>query len=63
MIIYKDLEKKKTSDLEKLLTEKRHELYELQFKVQADELKNIRALRVLRREIAKILTVLNVHAK
>ena len=63
MIIYKDLEKKKTSDLEKLLTEKRHELHELQFKVQADELKNIRALRVLRREIAKILTVLNVHAK
>ena len=63
MVDYKDLQKKKVSDLEKLLSEKRHELNELQFKVQADELKNVRSLRTLKREIAKILTVLNVHAK
>lgn len=63
MVEYKDLEKKKTEDLEKLLKEKRHELHDLQYKVKADELKNVRAVRVLKREIAKILTVLSVHAK
>ena len=63
MVEYKDLEKKKTDDLEKLLKEKRHELHDLQYKVRANELKNVRSIRVLRREIAKILTALSVHAK
>ena len=63
MIDFKDIQKKKKEDLKKLLSEKQSELKELKFKVQANELKNVRSVRTLKREIAKILTVLNVRAK
>ena len=63
MIVYQDLLKKKESDLEKLLSEKRHEVHELQFKARADELKNVRSIRKLKREIAKILTALTERGK
>lgn len=55
----KTLEKKSVPDLEKLLGEKREELRELRFKVAANQLKQVHKVRVVRTEIAQILTLLN----
>ena len=63
MLVFKDLQNKKPEELEKLLAEKRSELKELQFKVQANELKNVRSVRALKREIAQILTAQAVRVK
>lgn len=53
-----ELRAKSASDLEKLITEKRSALSAFRFSVAGGKTKNVRAGRMLRREIAAILTVL-----
>lgn len=56
---YKDLEKKSAKELEKMLGEERGNLYELRLKVSVNQLKDIRALRKTKKNIARILTKLS----
>ena len=55
----KELQDLNTDELQKLLSEKRSTLRELRFKVSLDEHKKIREIRVARKDIARILTLLN----
>lgn len=54
----KDLQNKTRDELEKLLTEQREALRDIRFKVSRDQTKNVRAIRSLRKDIARILTIL-----
>ena len=56
---YSDFTQKKLSELQKTLGEKQAELQKLRFKVANDQDKSVRKIRVLRKEIAQILTVIN----
>lgn len=55
----KELKNKSTSELHKLLAEQREKLRDLRFKDANKQLKNVRELRVLKRDVARILTLLN----
>ncbi len=57
---FKELKKKKESDLHKILSESRERLRELRFKDANKQLKNIREIRELRVSVAQVLTLLNV---
>ncbi|MGB0757789.1 MAG: 50S ribosomal protein L29 [Patescibacteria group bacterium] len=57
----KELTAMNTQELHDALREKRSELRELKFKVALDEDKQVRKVRVLRNDIARILTVLNTR--
>jgi ribosomal protein L29 len=46
------------AERERLLTEARAKLHDLRFKVATRQLTKVRQIRVLKREIAQILTVL-----
>lgn len=63
----KELTGKSPEQLEKILAERREKLRHLRFQVFSKEVKNIREIRFVRREIARILTHLNAldkgHAK
>ena len=48
-----------TEDLPKLLKEKRESIKELRFKLGAGGLKNTKELRENKKDIARILTILN----
>jgi ribosomal protein L29 len=56
---FKELKKKKESELHKLLAESRDKLRNLRFKDANKQLKNIREIRQIKESIAKILTILN----
>jgi len=56
---FKELQKKKESELHKSLAESRDTLRDLRFKVASKQLKDIREIRVVKKTIAKILTLLN----
>lgn len=51
--------KKSVKELHDLLAQKRDELRELRHKDSERQLKNVRAIRAMRKTIAQILTVLN----
>lgn len=53
-----DLLKKSSADLQKMLAEKREELRALRFAVANLQNKNVRAIRVIRKEVARIQTAL-----
>ncbi len=53
----KDLQKKTKEELQELLDLKREKLRELRFKDSNKQLKNVREIRLTRKEIAQILTV------
>ena len=55
----KELKQKSISELQKLLRDKREKLRELNFKDAAKQLKNVRELRIVKKTIAQILTLLN----
>lgn len=55
----KELREKSLPDLHKLLAETRETLREQRFRVHERELKNVRDVRVTRKLIAKILTVMH----
>jgi len=54
----KELIKKKIEELEKMLKEKREKLTHLKFDLIKGNLKNIREIREIKKDIARILTIL-----
>jgi ribosomal protein L29 len=55
----KELTTKTPAELKKLLVESQEKLRELRFKDSNKQLKNVRSIRVLKQEIARINTLLN----
>ena len=56
---YKELEKKKPEELQKILAEQRAKLQDLRFKSSIGQLKTVRDIRETRKNIARILTRLS----
>ncbi len=54
-----DFKQKSVKDLQVLLLEKREVLRELRFKVSEKQLKDVRTIREVKKEIAQILTLIN----
>jgi large subunit ribosomal protein L29 len=55
----KDLIKKDHAELEKHLEEKRNKIKEMRFKVSAGGIKNVKDFKESKKEIARVLTILN----
>jgi len=55
----KELHQKTTKELKELLEQDRHKLGQLKFNLASKKLKNHRQIRELRKEIARILTILS----
>lgn len=55
----KDLRKISEKELQKMLGEEREKLLKLRFDLAAGKLKNVREIRERKKNIAKILTILN----
>ncbi len=55
----KELRRKTNKELKETLEENRHKLGQLRFDLAAKKLKDVRQVRELRREIARILTILS----
>jgi large subunit ribosomal protein L29 len=53
-----DLRKKKKEELENLLKEKREKLAKLKLDLSLGKLKNVKEIKEIKKDIAKILTVL-----
>lgn len=56
---FKELATKPIAELQKLLNEQRAELQQLNFQDQTGQLKQVRKIRVLKKQIAQIMTLLN----
>jgi ribosomal protein L29 len=55
----KELLTKSAAELNQLLTEKKDKLRDLRFKDSNKQLKNVREIRVLKADLARIMTLLN----
>ncbi|KPJ57313.1 hypothetical protein AMJ49_01790 [Parcubacteria bacterium DG_74_2] len=53
-----EIKKKKKEELERILKEKKVRLQKLRFDLSAGKLKNVREIRKIKKEIARILTIL-----
>ena len=58
-----DLKNKNEKDLQELLAQKRNLLRELRFKVSEKQLKGVREIREVKKDIARILTFLRSNKK
>ncbi|HMB65493.1 MAG TPA: 50S ribosomal protein L29 [Patescibacteria group bacterium] len=56
---FKELQKKENEDLQQLLAQNRDKLRELRFKDANKQLKDVRQIRKARKDIARVLTILN----
>ena len=56
---FKELKKKAIKDLHKLLKSHKEELRALRFSIGSEQEKNVRKMRDVKKDIAKILTILN----
>ena len=56
---FKELKSKTKSELHNILAEDRNKLRELRFKDANKQLKNVREIRIIRKNIQQVLTVLN----
>ena len=56
---FKELKTKKVSELHDTLADWRDKLRELRFKDSNKQLKNIREIRVIKKSIARVLTLIN----
>ena len=56
---FKELKTKDANELQKLLDGARAKLHDLRFKDSNKQLKNVREIRVIKQQIAQILTLLN----
>ncbi len=54
-----EVRKKSESELQKILQESREKLRDLRFRVNANKLKNVQQIKRTKKEIARILTILN----
>lgn len=59
----KELQKKTEKDLMKYVADSRAKLQQLRFDLPGGKVKNVREIRKLRREIARVLTLLNQKNK
>jgi large subunit ribosomal protein L29 len=59
----KELRQKKVADLHKLLKSNREELRSLRFSIGSEQEKNVRKIRDVKKNIAKILTLLNTKSE
>lgn len=59
----KEIRNKPVSELNHLLGDLRKKLDDLKFKVFQNQLKNIREIRVIKKDIAKVMTVLGETKK
>ncbi len=55
----KELNNKTTKELKNLLIESQHKLGQLKFDLASKKLKNVKQIKELRRDVARILTILN----
>ena len=55
-----ELQKRSKEELEKNLKELRENLGKIIFKLSANKLKNVREIRNMKRDIARILTILKI---
>jgi large subunit ribosomal protein L29 len=55
----KELRQKSYNELEKMLQEKMKKLYQLKSDLVAGKVKNVREIRMVKKDIARILTILN----
>jgi large subunit ribosomal protein L29 len=53
-----ELRPKSQSDLQKVLLEKRERLRQLRFDLAAGKIKNVREIRKIKKDIARILTII-----
>ncbi len=60
---YKELQKKESKDLHKLLAEYREQLRLLRFKVANNQLKDVSQMSKAKKTVARILTRLNYKEK
>jgi len=60
---FKELKKKTGKELNQLLSESREKLRDLRFKDANKQLKNIREIRLIRKTIAQVLTLMNLTKK
>lgn len=60
MITAADIKKKTKEDLRKLLAEHRSRLLELRFKLKANQVKDVREVRELKKDVARLLTALKL---
>ena len=56
---FKELKSKTEPELKQLLNESRDKLRDLRFKDANKQLKNVREIRVIKKTIAKVLTLIN----
>ena len=56
---FKELQIKNEAELNKLLMQNHEKLRELRFKDSNKQLKNVREIRIVKEQIAQILTILN----
>ncbi len=56
---FKELQTKSEAELQKLLGQGREKLRELRFKDSNKQLKNVREIRIVKEQIAQVLTILN----
>ncbi|OGY44390.1 MAG: 50S ribosomal protein L29 [Candidatus Buchananbacteria bacterium RIFCSPHIGHO2_02_FULL_40_13] len=59
----KEIRNKPLSELNHLLGELRKKMDDLKFKVYQNQLKNVREIRILKKDIAKILTIISEKNK
>jgi len=59
----KNLKDKSEAELQDMLKEERAKLRDLRFQVKSDQYKSVRDIRVVRKNIARILTELSIRRK
>lgn len=57
-----DLRKKSKEELERMLLEYREKSRQLRFNLASGKVKNVKEARKIKKDIARILTVLNEHS-
>jgi ribosomal protein L29 len=60
---FDELKAKSEVELQKILAQSREELRDARFKVSRNELKNVRAIRLVKERIARIMTILKQPKK
>lgn len=56
----KELKLKNQTELQKILASSREKLRDLKFKASQNQLKNVREIRVIRKKIARILSLMKM---
>lgn len=59
---FTELRQQSKSELQKILEEKRNKLQELRFNLASGKVKNVREIREIKKDIARILTLLRNYA-